>query len=259
MPKIPNYVSEVGVPLVDQPRISGALLAAPYEALRTGAQGIETGASVALGHVQAIEDEKKRQAQANDTLGLFLGATNDIEQAQTDLRFGKRDPESGELIDAPATSRDYVTRFQTRLKEITNDTLRKTTDPGVAQSLQRMLARSAIERTIHARHFATSLFVDEQKAEADEYERESLRLASSASDPTDAQRYANIFRTYLDTKGGVFGNVDIGQRRERFERDLAMSEGNREIDVTGTYERENYQNRLDPARLDALDRRAESV
>src|SRR2546422_4106381 len=223
MPKIPAYVSEIGVPLPDQPRISGSVLAAPYEALRTGAQGVESGASLAYGHTLAIEDEKKRQAQTNDSLGLFLGATNDIEQAEADLRLGKRDPDTGELVDAPATSRDYVTRFQVRLKEITDDTLKKTTDPGVAQSLQRMLQRSAIERTIHARHFATSLFVDEQKAEADEYERESLRLASSATDPTDAQRYANIFRTYLDTKGGVFGNVDIGQRRERFERDLAMS------------------------------------
>src|SRR5438876_7498239 len=148
MPKIPSYVSEVGVPLVEQPRISGSVLAAPYEALRTGAQGVETGASVALGHVQAIEDEKKRQAQANDTLGLFLGATNDIEQAESDLRLGKRDPESGELIDAPATSRDYVTRFQTRLKEITNNTLRKTTDPRIAQSVQGMLSRNAFGRTI---------------------------------------------------------------------------------------------------------------
>src|SRR5437870_4301509 len=149
MPKIPAYVSEVGVPLVEQPRISGAILAAPYEALRTGAQGIETGASVALGHVQAIEDEKKRQAQTNDSLGLFLGATNDIEQAEVDLRLGKRDPDTGELIDAPATSRDYVSRFQERLKQVTTETPKKTREHEVAQSVQKILARTDIDRTNH--------------------------------------------------------------------------------------------------------------
>lgn len=248
MPKIPTFVSTSGAPAsIPYGSASGVPGAAPFQALAAGANDVQSAAQA----IQVIEQHKRREAQTNEAIGLLLSATDQISSAEEELKVGKRDPDTGALLETPATSKDYYERFQGKVKDITSETLQKTTDPGVRTALQRMLLRTQIERGIQARHFSTRLFVDEQKAEADDFERQSLKLAASA--PTDEERntYADIYRVWLSSKGGVLGQEDIGRRLSKFNESLAEHQARVEIRA-GTFEPDKYAGTLRPDRIDQL-------
>src|SRR6266446_7730977 len=130
MPKIPTYVSGEQIPLPDQPRISGSVLAAPYESLQQGAHGIESGAALALGHTLYIEAAQRHQAQLSESVKNLNGATTDLLDAEAELRTGKRDP-SGEVLEPPASANDFLQRWRDKHKEIGQNYLDKITDPRV--------------------------------------------------------------------------------------------------------------------------------
>src|SRR5438552_1058751 len=118
MPKIPTYVSGEQIPLPDQPRISGSVVAAPFESLRQGAAGIESSAGLALGHTQYIEAVQRHQAQLSESVKHLNGAKTDLANAEEDLRVGRRDPTSGELLEPPVSAVDFLPRWRDKYKEI---------------------------------------------------------------------------------------------------------------------------------------------
>ncbi len=189
MPKVPpsTYVATQGVPGAAPLEYANAsVMALPYRTAEQGFDKIEATGLLAHRHFQVIEFEKEKQRQADALLAGVQTAAERITDAENELRFGKVDPD-GTIAEAPATSADYLSRWQTHASQIQRDVLAGTTDEAVSQLLNRELSKKFGLRSFDARRHATKLYVDEQEAEADAKENQALRLYVNETDPEEAE------------------------------------------------------------------------
>src|SRR2546428_5658064 len=162
MPKVPGsngtgYVATQGVP-GEAPfeRASGAAFGQSASLLaQRGFSQIEQTSLQALGHQQAIEADIERHRQFDAAVGGTQTAEEKLNQVENELRFGKTDPTTGAIVEQPASSADYYQRWKQAADAIRQDAVQSTPDQGVAQVLDRSLAKSIHGRSINAQHFAS--------------------------------------------------------------------------------------------------------
>jgi len=252
LPKIPIYVAGEQIPLIEQPRISGSTLAAPYESLQHGAHGIEHGAGFALGHTLAIEAEQRRQSQLSESVKHLNGATTDLLDAENELRTGKRDA-SGEVVEPPAGASDFLQRWRDKHKEIGQNYLDKITDPRIKDMFMRGWDRASASAYREAVNYQRSLFVKEDTANVEQGLSDFLRLAQQATTPEDAQRNIDMGNALLDGKHMILGAMETFRQRKNFNDEWNMYQNKQQIDLSGNYDRAAAAKLLGPSHITTLD------
>src|SRR2546427_4705875 len=139
--KVPDYVSSQSVPGA-APFENASPVAFGGAAARLAEQGfnqIEQTGLTALGNVarhnQAIEAEKERHRLADAVLGGATDYQEKLFQADNEIKFGKTDPATGQVTEAPATSADYYERWKAKATELRRDAVANAPDQAVAQVL----------------------------------------------------------------------------------------------------------------------------
>ena len=236
--KVPDYVSSQSVPGA-APFENASPVAFGGAAARLAEQGfnqIEQTGLTALGNVarhnQAIEAEKERHRLADAVLGGATDYQEKLFQADNEIKFGKTDPATGQVTEAPATSADYYERWKAKATELRRDAVANAPDQAVAQVLDRGLAQQIERHGIAARHYSQTLFVNEQEAESDKRAAQALRLWQAT--PADmAQGTLDDYEAWLKTKTGVFGEKGVQQRLDKFNQNVLVTQAAR---LSGTAE-----------------------
>lgn len=260
MPRQPVYLAQVGVPIPGAPQIDATPLAAPYTALGRGSQEVESYVRQALRHEAAMNAEITRQKQTTEALGIYYDSIKELNSEESSLRTGKIDPETNTVIEPPATSADYLPRFRGAVERIGKDGLTRTNDPMVQEAFKRMWTRHAAGQDIQAEHYGRQLFVGETRLDALNRYHDSLRFINSTQIPEEAQREADIFRTYIRGSEGTMGRDWSATLLERYDKEVNVHEAKKDIraGMASAELEEKYAGKLDSGVLDALIVRADT-
>jgi hypothetical protein len=167
--KIVTYgPSRVG-PLGDVPGLelgSSEALTAPSRALARA--GEQIGASTK--EWARVEDRIQEERDRDAAIALRLKALTAIEDRESALQMGRTD-DTGQVIEAAATSADYVPRYQAAWAEVVEDVSAQAPNPRVRQALRQLLARDAVPRYAQARSRQLERFRSEQATDLVQHER----------------------------------------------------------------------------------------
>lgn len=255
MPKIPDYVSSVGVPLAPGPEMSPEINAAPEVAFQVGMHATEQNLEQALRHVTAMEAEKTRLNQNSEAYNAMLEGAKKRAQMELDLKGGKFDAD-GVQLEPRATSKDYMQRSTNGMKDIGNEISNTITDVNVRDIFRRNWRRESASQAIQAGHYQFELLQGEKTAEVTQNYHDTLRLVAAAPTAADAKIRADLFRVYLTgMAGGISGgSARAEQIRQNFDKEVSAHEAR--LDIRSGISNEDletkYAGKLDPGVLDGL-------
>lgn len=222
MPKVPgsDYVSSQQVPgsAPFEQATGVAFGQAADVAAEKGFKTIEAEGMLAQRHVQYVEAENARRRQINDVLTSSNTATEKILKAENDLQLGYKNPD-GTYVPG-VSSKDYVSSWQQKFKDISDETLSGVTDPGVKAALQIRLKQMYDGRLIQANHYSQVQAIQEQKAEDIANYKTSSTLAVENQDPLERNRIINEFNAALELKYGNTQPLYVQNLKEKFAEEV---------------------------------------
>lgn len=249
--KLPRVLAQTDVPVGGGARYTSAAYA-PQTAAVEGISAVGKSFTTALNTYAEAEEKKQQQTRITDSLNAYGRASSAMDEYEDSLETGKRDPLLGNMTEAPATHKDYVTRWEQGWKQTTGEILSGLTDPDTRRRTQNLLERERIQRYSRARQQQNKLFRDSEESELDELENVQATRAALDPDP-EARKFAE--QVYLDAvaaKEGVSISLKAaGNRRRGFTEKVAIAQAGEAI-KSGTYNAADYAGRVDSIRLGAL-------
>lgn len=142
------------------PAGSGVNLAsAPPSGIASGLQDLAQAGTHVANALAAAEAEKRKYQQALDGSRAVSDALDQLDQAETTLKIGQRDPATGEVLQAPAAHDAYMPAWLKARDEITQQALERAPDAESKMVVGKLLEAPFRERQHAARKFSNDLYI----------------------------------------------------------------------------------------------------
>ena len=218
--KLPILQTDQGIPQVPAPQASMQLYGAAAGAAGDLAEATGRSAHYLAGQRLQIEAEKARIRQGTEAMDLFVDASKRVNALHLAL---KTTPDLDEAT--------HVSRFTTGFREIRDETLARTTDPGVRTALQRMFQRLDLEESRKAELEANAMFRDGQKAAIAQSLVHLEQQAGSADTEGGRNFYLGVAAGYLQSKRGVLSQQEIQKMQQGMTETVYGNAARRAIDA----------------------------
>lgn len=213
--QLPQILATNGVPATIPGE--GPSMEAATAVSRTVERGAQQ-AGQAAEHALFWERQKQLERENDEAVNLYLGATSKLGALESDLKLGKRDPNTGEMVEPPATDVDYVQRAQQGRDQILQDTLAQTPNARIQFTLHRMLKREFASHSLAAQTYANKLFIDTKTAALNDNEDAMAQQMAADPSPENMERLNALHGAYMESQTNFLPET------ERRKRVIAMRE-----------------------------------
>lgn len=224
------------------PAGSGVNLAsAPPSGIASGLQDLAQAGNTVATALARAEAEKRKYQQALDGSRAVSDALDQLDQAESTLKMGQRDPATGEVLQAPAAHDAYMPAWLKARDEITQQALERAPDAESKMVVGKLLEAPFRERQHAARKFSNDLFIGQLTTGVeDEVDRLAQRavLDPVTMTPTGDPLWETRAMSVLAAAGGAIPEAKLRQLREKFTTQVDTAKARRlgEADPEGAIE-----------------------
>lgn len=238
--KLPTYTPQVDVPgSFPEPTVpTGSPIGA---ALQQAGTEVEDLGVKAVHLLSLAEAQKARYQQALDASKAETDVLDRLDTADQTLRLGTRDPTTGEMVDAPATSQDYVPRYVQAMQQARQDVLSQIQDPTTRVAADKLLETTLRERLHQARVHSNQLFMDSYDAGLEEQLRGLATLTVNAPDDVTRAQYEARASGLLTSATGALKPERIQNLAQGFEEQVDTATALQRADTNPEQEQQRLE------------------
>jgi hypothetical protein len=203
-------------------------------ALAQGVTEVSRSVLQATAKFQAVEAEKRKQAEADDALMRWSALSAAFGDMDAELKQGGRDAQGNLDPRRPAATWDtYRGQYDQQATRLAQEAIAGAEgNPNIQRLLRNMYTRWRVEAIPAASGYANKLFLDAQGAAlVTELPKQAARLAQLAEqEPHRLERETALVEAWLVGKSVVFGEKQTAETLQTFRTDVAWNIARRRLD-----------------------------